>query len=156
MAAIQEIRWPRTGEREFRAVDPIANTSFKYYIYYSGGDRAERGVSFIVIGKQMKRIIRCKPVSDRICVLRMKSKFFNYSLISIYAPTNDKPDDLKEEFYESLDEAYGECPKQDVKIVIGANAQIVLEGWQSAVPTSHERISANTPGDTRVVISAPK
>ena len=29
-------------------------------------------------------------------------KFFNYSLINVYAPTNDKPDEEKEKFYELL------------------------------------------------------
>lgn len=39
-------------------------------------------------------------------------------------PTNDKPVDLKDEFYESIDNAYGECLKQVVEIVIGdANEQ---------------------------------
>ena len=58
----------------------------------------------------------------------MKVKFFNYSLINAYAPTNDKPDDVKEEFYERLDRTYGECPKHDVKLVVGdANAQVGIE-----------------------------
>ena len=64
-------------------------------------------------------------MTDRICVLRMKGKFFNNSLINAYAPTNDKPDNVKDEFYERLDKIYGECPKHDVKLVIGdANAQV--------------------------------
>jgi len=63
-------------------------------------------------------------------VLKIKGKFLNYSLINIYAPTNDKPDDVKDEFYERLDRTYGECPKHDVKIVIGdANAQIGKESF---------------------------
>ncbi|XP_058817611.1 craniofacial development protein 2-like [Topomyia yanbarensis] len=120
VAAIQEVRWPRTGEREFRTVNPITNTSVKYSVYYSGGEKAERGVGFIVIGKQMKRVIRWKPVSERICVL----------VINIYAPTNDKPDDVKDAFYECLDKTYGECPKHDVKIVIGdTNAQVGREDF---------------------------
>ena len=58
----------------------------------------------------------------------MKGKFLNYSLINAYAPTNDKPDDAKDEFYERLDKTYGECPKHDVKLVIGdANAQVGRE-----------------------------
>ena len=59
-----------------------------------------------MLGKQQRRIIRWRPVTDRICVLRMKGKFFNYSLINAYAPTNDKPDDVKNEFYERLDKTY--------------------------------------------------
>ena len=130
MAAIQEVRWPRSGEREFRAVDLIAGTSFRYHIYHSGGEKAGHGVGFVVIGKQMKWVMRWKPISDRICVFRIRDKFFNYSLINIYAPTNDKSDDVKDAFYESLDKTYDECPKHDVKIVIGdANAQIGTEDF---------------------------
>ncbi|XP_058816180.1 uncharacterized protein LOC131679467 [Topomyia yanbarensis] len=95
-----------------------------------GGEKAEHGVGFIVIGKQMQRFIRWKPVSERICVLRVRGKFFNYSLINIYAPTNDKPDDVKDAFYECLDNTYGECPKHDVKTVIrDANAQVDREDF---------------------------
>lgn len=56
----------------------------------------ERG--FMVIGKQMKRVIRQKPIRDRIGVLRMRFKFFYI----IYVPTNDMPNDVKDEIYESL------------------------------------------------------
>ncbi|XP_052562932.1 craniofacial development protein 2-like [Culex pipiens pallens] len=83
------------------------------------------GVGFVVIGDQKNRVIKWKVVNDRICVLRIKGKFFNYSLINIYAPTNDKPDDDEDAFYERLDKTYGECPRHDVKIGIGdANAQV--------------------------------
>ncbi|XP_038117204.1 uncharacterized protein LOC119769300 [Culex quinquefasciatus] len=88
------------------------------------------GVGFVVIGDQKNRVIKWKVVNDRICVLRIKGKFFNYSLINIYAPTNDKPDDDKDAFYERLDKTYGECPRHDVKIVIGdANAQVGKEAF---------------------------
>ena len=60
VAAIQEVRWPGHGEREFTAVDPIANTSFKYHIYYSGGEKAMHGVGFVVIGDQKNRVIKWK------------------------------------------------------------------------------------------------
>ncbi|XP_038118601.1 craniofacial development protein 2-like [Culex quinquefasciatus] len=88
------------------------------------------GVGFVVIGDQKNRVIKWKVVNDRICVLRIKGKFFNYSLINIYAPTNDKPDEEKDAFYERLDKTYGECPRHDVKIVIGdANAQVGREAF---------------------------
>lgn len=134
VAAIQEVRWPGHGEREYTAVDPTTGTSFKYHIFYSGGERARHGVGFVVIGKQKNRVMKWKPVDDRICVLRIRGKFFNYSLINIYAPTNDKSDDDKDAFYERLDRTYGECPKHDVKIVLGdANAQVGNETFLSTV-----------------------
>lgn len=69
----------------------------------------------------MKRVIRWKPIDERICVLRELGKFFNNSLINIYAPKNDKPVERRPEdaFYDCLANTYAECPKHDVKMVIG-------------------------------------
>ena len=152
IAAIQEVRWPNSGEREFRAVDPIAHTSFKYHIYYSGGKAAERGVGFVVLGNQKTRVIRWRPVDDRICVLRIKGKFFSYSLINTYAPTNDKSDDVKDEFYEKLERTYGECPKHDVKVVIGdANAQVGREDFFRPVIGRHSLHSSTNENGLRLI-----
>ena len=152
IAAIQEVRWPNSGEREFRAVDPIARTSFKYHIYYSGGKAAERGVGFVVLGNQKTRVIRWRPVDDRICVLRIKGKFFNYSLINTYAPTNDKSDEVKDEFYDKLERIYDECPKHDVKVVIGdANAQVGREEFFRPVIGRHSLHSSTNENGLRLI-----
>jgi hypothetical protein len=152
IAAIQEVRWPHSGEREFRAVDPIAHTHFKYHIYYSGSAKAERGVGFVVLGDQQKRVIRWRPVNDRICVLRIKGKFFNYSIINTYAPTNDKSDDVKDEFYDRLERTYGECPKHDIKIVIGdANAQVGREDFFCPVIGKHSLHTSTNDNGLRLI-----
>ena len=77
----------------------------------------------------------------------MKGKFFYYSLINAYAPTNDKPDDVKDEFYERQDKTYGECPKHDVKLVIGdADAQVGREEFFR--PVLERRASTQPPTTT--------
>ena len=38
----------------------------------------------------MNKILRFEPIFDRICKLRVKGKLYNITLISIYAPTEDK------------------------------------------------------------------
>lgn len=64
-----------------------------------------------------------KLMNARICVLRVQGKFFNYSLICTYAPTNNKLSNksanVKETFYECLDKTHEDCLKDDEKIVIG-------------------------------------
>jgi hypothetical protein len=65
------------------------------------------------------------PINERLCILRVQGRFFNYSLINIHAPTNDSVDEAKDLFYEELERTYSAYPGNDVKIVMGdANAEI--------------------------------
>lgn len=73
-------------------------------------------------------IIDFKPINEKNCKLRLKGKFFNYSIINVYAPTDEKEDQEKEVFYEEIEKTIQECPHNDIKIVIGdLNAKIGRE-----------------------------
>jgi hypothetical protein len=77
-------------------------------------------VAFFVDSELNHLVINFTPISERLCVLRLKDIFFNYSLINIHAPTNDSEEEAKDAFYEQLT-----CPKNDVKLVMGdANAKV--------------------------------
>jgi hypothetical protein len=68
------------------------------------------------------------PIKERLCVIRIKGRFFNYSLINIHARTNDSEEEAKDPFYEQLERAYAACPSHDVKLVMGdANAKVGRE-----------------------------
>ncbi|KAI8115055.1 Craniofacial development protein 2 [Lucilia cuprina] len=67
-------------------------------------------------------------MDERLATIRIRSKFFNISLICAHAPTEDKDEVAKNRFYDRLDELYDRCPKNDVKIVLGdVNAKIGKE-----------------------------
>ena len=86
------------------------------------------GTGFIV-NKRIKHLVTdFKAKTLRICKLRVRGLFFNYSLICVHAPTEEKDDDEKDNFYEDLDQIYEECPKRDIKIILGdLNAKIGQE-----------------------------
>jgi hypothetical protein len=86
ITAIQEVRWTETGMIEKRDC-----TLF----YSSSNNKRQFGTGFIVVG--------FIPVNERISCLRMRSRFFNCSLINTHAPTEDKPDDEKAAFYALLE-----------------------------------------------------
>ena len=121
IAAIQETRWTKLTPRAF--------VSSKYNIYTSSQtNKHEFGTAFFVDSEFNHLVTNFTAINERLCVLRLKGRFFNYSLINIHAPTNDSEEEAKDEFYEQLERAYSACPKNDVKLVMGdANAKVGRE-----------------------------
>ena len=51
-------------------------------------------------------------------MLRVKSKFYNISIICAHAPTEDANEDVKDFFYEQFDKAYSTIPVYNMKLVL--------------------------------------
>ncbi|KAL4132711.1 hypothetical protein QTP88_009820 [Uroleucon formosanum] len=51
-----------------------------------------------------------KAVNDRICYIELECRWFNVILINGYAPTEDKEDEVKDIFYENLDNVCDRIP----------------------------------------------
>ncbi|CAG9839544.1 unnamed protein product [Diabrotica balteata] len=119
IAAIQEMRWTGTGILQKKEHD----------IYYSCNPNRHEFITAFLVSKRIKNfIIGFKAINDRLCILRIKGKFFNISLINVHAPTEEKDEEIKDLFYEDLERAYDNCAKNDIKIIIGdMNAQIGKE-----------------------------
>ena len=110
-------RWTKTT--------PQAFASNGYNIYTSSQtNKHEFGTVFFVDSKVNHLVTNFTPISERLCVLRLKGRFFNYSLINIHAPTNDSEEEAEDQFYEQLERTYSACPKNDVKL---ANAKLGRE-----------------------------
>ncbi|XP_039435335.1 uncharacterized protein LOC120417383 [Culex pipiens pallens] len=103
---------------------PGRQTNSRFYL--SGGKDKKLGTGFIVRGKMQDRVFGFTAISERMCKLRIRGRFFNYSIINVHCPHEEKTDDEKEAFYATLEEVYDGCPRQDVKIIIGdMNARFV-------------------------------
>lgn len=119
ITAIQEIRWTGNGILEK-----------KYHtIYYSCHQRNHSyGTGFILRGWARQHVIGFNPVNERLCSIRIKGTFYNYTLFSCHAPTEVSSDDEKDAFYDSLERAFDACPRSDIKILLGDfNAKIGRE-----------------------------
>jgi len=118
ITAIQEVRW--TSSRSLKSQGMI--------LFYSGGHKHERGVGFIIKENLLPQITNFKPINDRLCYIELKCKWLNLILINCYSPTEDKNEEIKNEFYDSLDMLYDSLPADKPKIVIGDfNAKIEKE-----------------------------
>jgi hypothetical protein len=64
----------------------------------------------------------------KLCKLRLRGRFHNYSIFSAHAPPEEKYATEKDTFYDMLEKEYEKCPKHDIKIILGDfNAKIGQE-----------------------------
>ena len=139
IVAVQEIRWKGNG---------IINKK-DYTFYYSGSSikTGQAGTGFMVKKKILPDIIDFVPFNERLCKLRIKNRYNNITVLNIYAPTEEKAIEVKEQFYEDLHRIIEDVPKSDTLIVLGDfNAQLGTEDYFRNVTgkyTLHEITNVN-------------
>ena len=120
IAAIQETKWPSSGGIALQGAQ----------LYYSGSknNKRENGTGFVVSNRVLKYVKTFTPIDDRMCKIRLKGKFYNTTIFSVYAPTEQADQDTKEQFYAKLHHELETSPGYDVKIICGdLNAKIGRE-----------------------------
>ena len=104
----------------------------------------------VVWGKQI--ILGFQPNSDRKCILRMETKFRNTTFINIRAPTEEKEEEKRENFYAHLERVCDLAPSNDVKIVLGdKNANIGQERAYYGLTGKHSLHKTST-GNGKLLI----
>jgi len=94
-------------------------------LIYSGRDKHEYGVGFVIKDNILPNIVDFKLISDRLCYIELKCRLYIMFLINCYAPTEDKIDDIKNQLYEDLDMLCDTLPAGKPKIGLGKfNAKI--------------------------------
>jgi exonuclease III len=109
LVALQEIRCLANGTLEKNCVTFYSCNHVKHVF----------GVGFYVNSRFLSNILRFEPVNGRLCWIRVREKFRNYSIINAHAPIEDKDDEEKDKFYLELETFYSQCPKQNIKMALG-------------------------------------
>lgn len=106
---------PDSGCRVIKV--PHADAS--YHLYYSGpSDNLGRHAVALALSDRAKAaLIAWESISPRLA--RLKGALFNVSVIAVYAPTLDSEDTVKDEFYDSLQNAFDRIPSSDFVVVAG-------------------------------------
>uniref|UniRef100_A0A8D8M2B6 Craniofacial development protein 2 n=1 Tax=Cacopsylla melanoneura TaxID=428564 RepID=A0A8D8M2B6_9HEMI len=122
LLGISDTRWIGSGSK---VVDEEGNM-----IYYSGNNdrRHLYGVAIIVDKEIRKSIESFTPISDRIMMIKIKTKIGYTNVIQVYAPTADKADEEVEAMYQDLQNLLKTTKQEDVNIIIGDfNAKVGSE-----------------------------
>ena len=89
---VSEVRWK--GQSEIRSGD--------YTVYYSGGERAERGVAIVVHNSIVRSVVKTIVCNDRVMALKLKAEPVSLLIMQVYMPTSEYEDDEVEKLYDRI------------------------------------------------------
>ena len=107
---------------------------------YSGKEegRKRQGVGFILNKSAAKALMGYNPISHRIMTIRLRAHSLNLSIIQVYAPTLDWPEEESESFYKLLQETLDTIPARDMLLIMGEmNAKVGKRQHKSSHVGTH-------------------
>ena len=120
------------GISEVRYIGEGKESLENYTFIYSGGEKHQHGVGFMLKSSLQKYLIGHWPLSERNIMIKLKAKPFNLAIIQTYAPTSSHSDEEVEAHYQEIDKMLKEVKSTDVLIVLGDfNAKLGNESFQN-------------------------
>jgi exonuclease III len=86
-------------------MDGLKRKGIHYFIADQKTSKGQHGTGFIITGCATQCILGFEPINGRMCKLRTKGKFYNMTIISAHAATedeNNQNDENVERFYNKL------------------------------------------------------
>ena len=128
---VSETHWIQSGQKRLSSGE---------LILYSGREDNQHtaGVGIILSKFAQKTLRGWEPHGERIIMASFttRNRNINMNVVQIYAPTNDALEEVKEGFYNRLQEVTDKLPKKDVNIIMGdANAKVGdnNEGYEGVI-----------------------
>ena len=113
---ICETRWTEAGKTMLTTDETIIYSGNK-----GQNEHHTRGVGIMMTPRAAKSLIGWEPVNERIILARFRTSQsrVTFTVITCYAPTNEADEEMKEEFYEILQNTMNRRSEREVVLLIG-------------------------------------
>ena len=74
---------------------------------------------FVIANRLVSAVKRIEFVSDRLSYIVLRGRWLHNVLVNVHAPSEEKSVELKDSFYEELEEVFDHFPKYHMKILLG-------------------------------------
>jgi hypothetical protein len=75
----------------------------------------------------MSAVKKVEFVSDRMSYIILRGSWCHIIVLNVYAPTEDKTDNVKDSFCEELERVFHKLPKYQMKVLLDFNAKVDRE-----------------------------
>jgi exonuclease III len=110
LVGVQEVRWGGGG------TEPAGEYTF---FYGKGNENYELGTGFFVHKRIILAVKRAEFINDRMSYVILRGCWCDIIVLNVHAPTEDIIDDIKDRFYEELENVFDKFPNYHMKILLG-------------------------------------
>ncbi|PSN56669.1 hypothetical protein C0J52_10799 [Blattella germanica] len=111
VVALQEIRWQGEGRIDKKEFTQLYSQPHRRTGLY--------GTGFLVSKKIGPSIMEFEAINESIYRLKLRGRFRNVTILSVYAPHEGSSEEDKEQFYEKIEIIVSKIRKYDMVIIMG-------------------------------------